>query len=519
MRVRSRVPVVRGLALALAAGTGAGGALADSVTADLADDRAAQATSPSRLRRCVLRVTMIPTAIPARPSVSEERDVREHAPELRPVSVPRAVATFLVAGLVVLTAVAAVLALAQRRTASAEAIRDARSLTNVEATDVVGPVLRDEALRPGAAFDALDRVVRERVLGSRIVRVKVWDGTGRIVYSDDKALIGTRFPLPAEERAALQTGRPAAEVSDLKAAENRDEQQFGKLLQVYQGVRTPSGTRLLFETYQPYHVITVSSRRMWLTSLPVLLGGLLLLYLVQAPLAYRMARRLRSSQEEREALLLASLAASDRERVTIAADLHDGVVQGLAGASYTLSAAAERARAHDPGTAAAMSATAADLRRWVRELRSLVVTITPPALHAQGLAASLADLAATPRTSSVAVTVDVSGTEDLDETTESLVYRAAQEAVRNVVRHAEAGSVVLQVARDGVDVLELRVTDDGRGFAADDSPARRRGSVGLELLSALAVSHGGSLWVDAQPGRGAELVLRLPVAPVAAVAP
>jgi two-component system NarL family sensor kinase len=284
-------------------------------------------------------------------------------------------------------------------------------------------------------------------------------------------------------------------------------------------VRTPSGTRLLFETYQPYHVITVSSRRMWLTSLPVLLGGLLLLYLVQAPLAYRMARRLRSSQEEREALLLASLAASDRERVTIAADLHDGVVQGLAGASYTLSAAAERARAHDPGTAAAMSATAADLRRWVRELRSLVVTITPPALHAQGLAASLADLAATLEVRGVAVTVDVSGTEDLDETTESLVYRAAQEAVRNVVRHAEAGSVVLQVARDGVDVLELRVTDDGRGFAADDSPARRRGSVGLELLSALAVSHGGSLWVDAQPGRGAELVLRLPVAPVAAVAP
>ena len=58
---------------------------------------------------------------------------------------------------------------------------------------------------------------------------------------------------------------------------------------------------------------------------PILLGGLALLYLLQAPLAYRMARRLRRSQEEREALLVGALAASDRERSRIAADLHDGV--------------------------------------------------------------------------------------------------------------------------------------------------------------------------------------------------
>lgn len=434
------------------------------------------------------------------------------------VSVPKAVAAFLVAGLVVLTAVGVALALALRQTATTEAILDARNLTDLEATEVVGPYLLDEALVPGPAHDALDRVVRQHVLGDHIVRVKIWDATGRIVYSDETSLIGKRFPLPDEDLAVLKSGGAYADVSDLSRSENLDERQYGRLLQVYLGVQTPTGQRLMFETYQPYQTIIDDSRRTWLTSLPVLLGGLVLLYLVQAPLAYRMARRLRRSQDEREALLIASLAASDKERAMIAADLHDGVVQGLSGASYSLSAAAERTRDSDPDTAQIMTDTAMELRRWMRELRSLVVTITPPALHIQGLAASLADLAATLELRGLVVTVDVTGTERLDETTETLVYRAAQEAVRNIVRHADASTVTLSVARAdstssgrGVQGLVLRVRDDGRGFETGDTGARGRGSVGLELLSTLVTSHGGTLAVEASPGRGTEIVLWVPL--------
>ena len=441
--------------------------------------------------------------------------------QLRSVSVPRAVAAFLVAGLVVLSSIGIVLALALRQTATTEAIHNARSLTYMMATTVVGPVLRDEAFVPGPAHDALDQAMRRLVLGNRIVRIKVWDATGRIVYSDDDALVGKSFPLSADELGVLRTGGSDAEVSDLSNSENVDERQWGTLLQVYLSVRTPTGQPLLFETYQPYQSIIDSSRRLWLTSLPVLLGGLGLLYLVQAPLAYRMARRLKRSQDEREALLLAALAASDKERATIAADLHDGIVQGLAGASYSLSAAAGRARQVDEDTAGVMAATATDLRRWVRELRSLVVTITPPQLHVQGLATSLADLAATLEVRGLTVTVDVDviGTEELDETTETLVYRAAQEAVRNIVRHADAGMVTLKLSRDATsvsggreEVLVLRVRDDGRGFEPAGTAARGRGSVGLELLAGLVTSHGGTLTVDAAPGEGTELVLWVPLA-------
>lgn len=437
-----------------------------------------------------------------------------------PVSVTRAVAAFLVAGLVVLSVTGAVLAALQRRQAVTEAVRDARTLTSVMARSVVGPELTDAALVPGPERDALDRLVRERVIGRWIVRVKVWDATGRIVYSDDPAIVGRVFDLPAEELEALTQAGPAlAEVSDLDEPENVGEQQFGKLLQVYLGVRTVEGTPLLFETYQAYDRINESSRRLWTASLPALLGGLALLYLVQAPLAYRMARRLRSAQEQREQLLVSALAASDRERRRIAADLHDGVLQGLSGASYSLSAAADAVRgAGDPAAAETVDRTAVELRRWVRELRSLVVTITPPALHQQGLAASLQDLASTLEVRGTTVAVDVRAVEglDLDEATEALVYRVAQEGVRNVVRHADARHASLVLAVDGTgdragSRLRLVLTDEGRGYDPAQTGARRRGSVGLELLRGLAAEHGGELSTVSSPGAGTTLTLSVPL--------
>lgn len=175
---------------------------------------------------------------------------------LTPVSVARAVAVFLLAGLLVVLGLTLVLCFAQQRIAVAEAVRDARTLTNLEAHDVVGPALSDDALVPGPAYDHLDQVVQDRVLGALIVRVKIWDETGRIIYSDDPALVGGQFELPADELEALHDGRPVAEVTDLDEPENAGEVQFGKLLQVYLGVRTPQGRPLLFETYQPYDTIT-----------------------------------------------------------------------------------------------------------------------------------------------------------------------------------------------------------------------------------------------------------------------
>lgn len=425
------------------------------------------------------------------------------------VSVARAVAAFMLTGLVVLTVIGVLLAVAQKRQATGEAIRDARSLTHLQAEDVVAPRLTAAALVPGSpAFARLDREIRERVLGSLIVGVKIWDETGLIVYSDDASLVGRRFALPARELAVLRTGDTVAEVGDVDEAEKVAEPEDDRLLQVYLRVTTAdTDQRLLLETYQPYDTIQRTSAWMYADKLPVLVGGLVLLYAVQAPLAYRMARRLRAAQDEREQLLVASLAVADRERSQIASDLHDGVVQGLAGASWTLSAAASCSS--DTASAEQMGRTAMDLRRWVRELRSLIVTVAPPALRQQGLAESLHDLVAPLEVRGIDARIDVEGVEELPEVVEALAHRVAQEAVRNVVRHASASGVWVQV-RVEQDVLVLRVRDDGVGFDPAE-PTRRRGSVGLELLSSLVAAQEGTLEVESAPGAGTEIALRVPV--------
>lgn len=429
---------------------------------------------------------------------------------LAPMSVMRAVAAFLVAGLVVLTVVGVLLAVAQKQQATDEAISDASVLTRIKAEDVVGPQALGAALQAGPGYAALDALVRERVLSDDVVRVKIWDETGRVVYSDDTSLVGRTFPLPEEELAALRTGDAVSEVSDLDEDENLGEADYDRLLQVYLGVRTDTGQQLLFETYQPYDTIQEASFRMWSGTLPVLVGGLLLLYVVQAPLAYRMARRLQSAQEEREQLLVGSLATADRERSRIASDLHDGVVQGLVGASYTLNAAASAARsAGDRPAADQMAGTAGDLRRWVRELRSLIVTVAPPALHRQGLGPSLRDLLSPLEARGIVVRLDLDGADDLPEVVEALAYRVAQEAVRNIVRHAGASTVEVSV-RVAHSVLVLRVCDDGAGFDPGQA-TRQHGSVGLELLTSLAATQEGRLDVDAAPGAGTAVTLRVAV--------
>ncbi|HSL64094.1 MAG TPA: histidine kinase, partial [Gaiellaceae bacterium] len=282
---------------------------------------------------------------------------RRGASERRPPSIAREVAKSLAASLAaVLVFVLASVPLL-RHLGRSEAIREARAVAALAAEGVVEPNLEDALLEGDpAAVARLDRVVQERVLSDSIVRVKIWTRDGRIVYSDEPRLIGSRYRLAEDDREAFETGAVNAELSDLSGPENRFERPEGELLEVYQRIRTPSGTPVLFELYERFDSVVASGRRIWTSFLPALLGALLLLWLVQVPLAYRLARRVQEGHAERELLLRRALDASNDERRRIAADLHDGVVQDLAGISYSLAAAAE-------GTPAAADARLAETLR------------------------------------------------------------------------------------------------------------------------------------------------------------
>ena len=438
-----------------------------------------------------------PLVLMAAPVLSRQR---------RPVA--RAVTTFTAAGLVALIAVAIASTIASRRAGTDAAVRDARRDTAILARTAIAPQLTDALLSLSpAAIASMDGEVRNRVLDHDLVRVKLWRQDGLIVYSDDHRLIGDSYALGADERRSFATGAAAADVSDLSRPENRYERVFGKLLEVYQPVRTPAGGTLLFETYFRYDAVSAAGRRAWTDFAPIMLIALVGLQALQVPLAWSMARRLRSGQERQELLLRRAVEASDAERRRIASDLHDGVVQDLASVSYSLASVQPKV---DGAARTAIEDAAAGTRRSIRALRSLLVEIYPPSLRDAGLGAALSDLTAPLATHGIEASVELPDDLRFAADVEALLYRAAQEAVRNVVTHARAQHVDIKLHRpDHTAVLD--VCDDGVGFDVQPTVSRpASGHVGLRVLTDLVEEAGGCVDIVSAPGAGARIHVEVP---------
>jgi signal transduction histidine kinase len=428
---------------------------------------------------------------------------------MRTPSLRRLLLQFAASGLIAVLLVALAAIFFFRRAGERESVRDARRVTMLIANAVIQPHLKDSIVRrdPAAIHD-LDGVVKQ-VVRDPVVRVKIWARDGHIVYSDEPRLIGQQYKLDPDERAAFTTGATApAEISDLSAPENRFERKEKKLLEVYAPVKTDKDRRLLFETYLRFSSVSATGHRIWFAFAPALLLGLLLLWLTMVPLALSLVRRLRAAQREREELLLRALEASDKERRRIASDLHDGAVQHLAGTSFSLAGAAERAS--DEDSSRLLRGAAASTRRAVRELRSLLVELYPPSLRGSGLEAALSDLLARAASNGAATDLRISPQVALSVEQESLVFRTAQEAVRNVATHAAASHVAVNLAGENGS-YELRVTDDGIGFDPRVRLSRRaQGHLGLNLLADRARDLGATLEIDSEPGHGTTIVLRGP---------
>jgi len=388
----------------------------------------------------------------------------------RPVA--RAVAGFAIAGLVALIGVTVATYVASRHMGTSIAVRDARRDTALIARTAIQPTLTNGlAHAEPAAVARMDAEVRSRVLDHNLVRVKIWRADGLIVYSDQHALIGSTY-------------------------------------EVYQPVRTPDGRRLLFETYFRYDEVAADGHQVWNGFWPMTLVALLGLGALQIPLAWSMARRLRSGQERQELLLRRAIDASDAERRRIASDLHDGVVQDLASVSFSLAAVKPKP---DSRSRDALRDAAAGTRRSIKALRSLLVEIYPPSLREAGLRAALSDLASPLSAHGIEARVDMPDDISYPSDTEAVLYRAAQEAVRNVVAHADAQHLDITLSRPDHRAV-LDVTDDGVGFDLATLPDRvRDGHVGLRVLSDLVADAGGRVAVVSRPDFGTSIHVEVPI--------
>jgi two-component system, NarL family, sensor kinase len=444
------------------------------------------------------------------------------------------VVQFLAAGLVVLVVVVVVTLRLSREAADDEALMNARATTQLLGRSVAQPAIPAGLAegRPAAV-----KTFRERVLGRLVVgdvkRIKIWRRDGTIVYSDKPQLIGNRYELGEDEVEVLEHGGNDAEVSDLSEHENRYERAFGgDLVEVYSRIRSPEGEPLLFEAYYSAADIAKQRKQVYDRFQPIALGGLLVLVALTTPLLWGLTRRLDRTRRDRQRLLEAAADASESERRRIARDLHDVVVQDLAGTSFALSATLRDPRT-PPDTAQRLSPMSDSLRSSLRALRSLLVEIYPPDLGADGLTAALQDLVAPAVGAGVTPTVEVYDVGDVSDESIRLVWRVAQEAVRNSIRHANARHLAVQV-RTIDDLLHLDVTDDGDGFgdgaarpvaasvgaAAKGSGGRggdssapagspEPGGIGLRSLRDLIREAGGRLEVRSTPGRGTTVHLEV----------
>ena len=206
-----------------------------------------------------------------------------------------------------------------------------------------------------------------------------------------------------------------------------------------------------------------------------------------------------------------STGASDRaasdERQRLARELHDSAAQSLYGialAAQAVRRTVERdlgmARLAEPLDYILQLAEVA-----LAELRALIFGLRPESLAEEGLIVGLQRLtAAVAARHKLMVDLVANAEPDLDIRTKEALYRIAQEAIQNVVKHASARSVEVQLIADRQDV-ELRIVDDGVGF---EPGADYPGHIGLNSMKERAHALNLELTVDSHPGAGVQVNVR-----------
>jgi diguanylate cyclase (GGDEF)-like protein len=184
-------------------------------------------------------------------------------------------------------------------------VRQAASLVGQSVAAQISPYQLEHGF-DGADLISID-AIGTRLRDGGVVRMKIWDRRGKILYSDDRALIGSTFPLEDDLRSALR-GTPAADVSDLDEAENIGERDLGasKLYEVYAPLPVGSKGAIpgVLELYFPYAPLAHEIDHAVTTTYLILFGGLLVLWVSMLRLTMAISRRLRRQADENRRLAL-----------------------------------------------------------------------------------------------------------------------------------------------------------------------------------------------------------------------
>lgn len=228
----------------------------------------------------------------------------------------------------------------------------------------------------------------------------------------------------------------------------------------------------------------------------------------------RLYEELRRKEELRGRLLEKVISAQEEERQRIARELHDETGQALTGILMSLEAAEDALGGEPEAARQRIDRAKALAGHSIDAIRHLVVDLRPAALDDLGLVPALRAFAeGRLGERGIQVRLETSGLRDrLSPPVETCIFRVAQEAVTNIVRHSRATSARIQLQRRDAN-LTLVVEDDGEGFDSagvlgSADPARALGLLGMEERVALV---GGHLTIDSAPGRGTRIRAEIPL--------
>jgi signal transduction histidine kinase len=197
-----------------------------------------------------------------------------------------------------------------------------------------------------------------------------------------------------------------------------------------------------------------------------------------------------------------------KERNRLSRDLHDSVTQSLYGVTLYAEAAARQLILGDKD---AVADHLCELRRTaqesLREMRLLIFELRLPTLKSEGLAAALQmRLEAVEEKVGLETSLTAEGDGRLAPEIEEGLYRIAQEALNNALKHAHANHVTVYLHHNH-QLIALKITDDGVGF--DPAADQRRGGFGLRGMEERAARLGGELRVESVPGHGTSVTVEV----------
>ncbi len=252
-----------------------------------------------------------------------------------------------------------------------------------------------------------------------------------------------------------------------------------------------------------------------------LLAGLLVAGLL-AGLAYllytrrRLRREVEFAQERQQLTQLraqAVLEAEEGERRRIGSDLHDGVGQLLTVAKLNLHALGEELQLDTLGTQTMLQNALDVVNESFLEVRQISHNLMPNALIKRGLAQAVRDfLSKVSPDDRLKINLEVVGLDSggrLAPTVENVLFRVIQELVQNIIKHAQASEMTLQLVR-GPEELTVLVEDNGVGFDPAALDPETSG-IGLKNIESRLAFLGGRAEFDSRPGHGTTVTLEVPV--------